>query len=1173
VKALAFEHLESDPIGIFGDVLTERGIDVDRVMLYEGESVPDWHRYDLIVAMGAGVSVWQEDEFPWIATEKRAVHEAVLAGVPYFGVCFGVQLLADAFGARSFQGPEPEIGVNQVFLTAAARHDPVFRGFPADLEVCEWHSNHFSLPPGAIRLARSPRYENQAIRYGRVAYGIQSHLEPSLEDIRAWLADTPGSAATLEQRHGRQSVERLLDDYADFVPFLQETGRQVFGRWLENALALGGLGGSVRAAGGRARQAGLSDVAGLVGRGAELARIAAALASARRGESTTLVLRGDAGTGKTALLDAAVGRARGLRILRASGEDSADTEEPFVGLADLCRPLADGIERLSPQRAEATAAILDPGTGALMGDRFAAYVGAFDLLVESAATTPLLVLVDDAHLLDDASAEAIAFIAGRLGTDGIALIVATESEGDLPEAEDLRLGGLAPPDARTLLEGRWAGDLAPVVAEQVLAVAAGNPLALLEIPVDLTPEQRAGTAAIGESLSASAEWAFLRRVSELTVPARQALLIAALAGVRDAEAVPRACQALGLDDDAVAEAHASGLIRLDGGRVGFRHSLARTVVTYSALRVDRRAAHAALAAALDGDAGIWHRARAAERADESIAGGLERIGFRARDQGAFAAAARRLELAARLTPDPDTRAGRLLEAARAAHLAGHVNAALGHIDAALRSVTAEPLRGNAEHLRGLIIARSGSAEVARERLVAAAERCEGDQPLLASQMLADAVLPTLRAGSPAEAVRIARRAAGLAGEGDGRAVPAAAIALGTALIFAGEYVEGVALIDATASGRRVTDRRQRMYLGAGLVLAGRHASARRVLVELIDEARAAGAVSVLPYALIRFADVELETGRWPTAAAALHEALRLAWETGQTADYGLALGALAWLDAVRGHDTECRAHVEEALELAGRLGSGSRLDRAATALGLLELGHGHPERAIEHLEAACRLQDEAGWSDAARTPHRRPDLVEAYALAGRRQDAREALERFQQDAERTSRTTALAAAARCRALLDEQDDPDAAFAEARRLAGEARTPFEQARTELLYGTRLLGAGRAEQASRVLSGALVAFDRLAAEPWAGRARNGILTAGGTPPAPRIGLTERLSPRELEVALAAAEGGSSLEIAERLFLGPRTVELQLASAAIRLGLDSPAQIAEVLRDETHAHADYS
>jgi GMP synthase-like glutamine amidotransferase/DNA-binding CsgD family transcriptional regulator len=1167
VRALALEHLQSDPIGVFGDVLAERGISVDRVMLYEGEQLPDWRGYDLIVAMGAGVSVWQEDEFPWIAIEKQAVRDAVLAGLPFFGVCFGVQLLADAFGAASFQGPEPEIGVNQVFLTAAARHDPVFRGFPADLEVCEWHSNHFSLPPGAVRLARSPRYENQAIRYGRVAYGIQSHLEPSLQDIRAWLAETPGSATTFESRHGEGSVERLLEDYADFVPFLQETARQVFGRWLENALALGGLGGSARAVGPNASRTGKRVSGSLVGRDAALARIDAALASARRGESAVLVLRGDAGIGKTALLEAATKRARGLRILRMSGEDAAETEIPFAGLAQLCRPLSAGLERLSPQRAQATAAILASGSGAPTRDRYAAYAGAFDLLVQSAATTPLLVLVDDAHLLDDASAEAVAFITRRLGTDAVALLVATESDDDLSEGEELRIGGLAPPDGQALLEERWAGDLAPAVAGQVVAVADGNPLALLEIPVDLTSEQRAGTAAVTESLPPSAEWAFLRRVSALPVPARQALLVSALAGRSEVGAISQACRTLGLDDEALAAAAASGLAQVDDGRVVFRHPLARVAVTYSALRADRRAAHAALAAALGGEAGIWHRAHAAGHADESIAAGLERIGVEARDRGAFAAAARGLERAARLTSDPDARARRLLGAARAAHLAGHVNAALGHVDAALRSATAEPLRRDAEHLRGLIVARSGSAALARDQLIAVAQRCEGDQPMLAAEMLADAVLPALRAGSPAQAVGIARRAAALGKLCGGRSELAATIALGTALIFAGQYGEGAALVDTAAgSAELMADRQLQTYLGAGLVLAGRHAAARRVLVALIDEARAVGTLSVLPYALIRLADLELEMGRWTAAAAALQEARRLARETGQAADYGLALGALAWLSAVRGHDEDCQAHVDEALELAARLGRGSRLDRAASALGLLELGRGRPESAIGHLEEACRLQDEEGWSDAARTPHRRPDLVEAYALAGRGLDAQLALERFQHDAELTKRPSALAAASRCRALLADEGELDGAFAEALSLGRTVETPFERGRTELLYGVRLVDAGRPEEASRILVRAIATLDRLSAEPWAQRARSALLAAGGTLPAARIMMTERLSPRELEIGLAAAAGGSSLEIAERLFLGPRTVKLHLASAAIKLGLDSPADLAEVLQRET-------
>jgi GMP synthase-like glutamine amidotransferase/DNA-binding CsgD family transcriptional regulator/tetratricopeptide (TPR) repeat protein len=1161
MRALALEHLRSDPIGIFGDVLAERGIGVDRVLLHEGESLPNWSDYALVVAMGAGVSVWEEDEFPWIAAEKRAVREAVLAGVPYFGVCFGAQLLADVFGARSFRGPEPELGVNQVLLTAAARRDPVFRGFPADLEVCEWHSSHFSLPQGAVRLARSPRYENQAIRYGRVAYGIQCHLEPSLKEIRAWLAEFPETAVTFEARHGRGSVERLLEDYADFVPFLRTTARQVFGRWLENALALGGLGGAAHAARGGYRAAGPRAPGGLVGRGAELARIDAALASARRGESAVLVLRGEGGAGKTTLLDAAEARARGLLVLRADGED-AETERPFAGLADICRPLRERLELLSPARADAVAAVLDPESGARFADRFALYAGALDLLFATAADTPLLVLIDDEHLLDDASREAVAFIARRLGADGIALLLATEADDDLPATEDLPLGGLAPPDARALLQRRWH-DLDPSVADRVVVAAAGNPLALLEIPADLTPEQRAGTAAIDEALPASAEWAFLRRVSRLTAPARQALLVVALAGGQQQKAIARACKILDVDISTLNAAEAAGLIRRDGELLTFRHPLARTAVAYSALRADRRDADAALAAALDGEPRTWHRARAAAQPDESIALELERIAARTRDQGAFAAAARGLELAARLTPSEDARAERLLAAAGAAHLAGHVNAALNHLDAALAGAPADHVRRDAEHLRGRIVARSGSAEAARDRLLGIAAQWERAEPATAAEMLADAVLPSLRAGEPAEAVRIARRATRLAQDGGARAALASEVALGTALVFAGEYAEGARLIDdAVEHVERTGDRQLRAYLGAGLVLVGRHPAARRMLTQLIDEARGEGAVSVLPYALIRLADVEVETGGWGAGAVALHEARELARECGQPADYGLALGGLAWLDAAQGHDDTCRARVDEALELAQRLGSGSRLDRAAMALGLLELGRGHPDAAIPHLEVACRLQDEHGWSDAGRTPHRRPDLIEAYVLAGRVEDAREALDRFQREAERTRRPSALAAASRCRALLADASELDAAFAPSLAAGEEATGPFERARTELLYGLRLAEADRTQDAHRILAGAFTEFEHLGAEPWAERARQGILRTGGTLPAPQVSVLERLSPRELEVALAAVEGASAREIAERLFLGPRTVELQLASAVIKLGLGSSAELASVL-----------
>jgi GMP synthase-like glutamine amidotransferase/tetratricopeptide (TPR) repeat protein len=1150
------EHLRADPVGVFGEVLAERGIGVDRVMFHEGDPLPDWRAYDLIVAMGAGVSVWQEDEYPWIATEKATVRDAVLAGTPYFGICFGVQLLADVFGGRSFQGPEPEIGVNQVFLTAAARHDPVFRGFPPDLEVCEWHSNHFSLPPGAVRLARSPRYENQAIRYGRVAYGMQCHLEPSLDDIRAWLADFPESAVTHERQHGPGSVQDLLDDYADFVPFLQQTARQVFGRWLENAVALGGLNaarGPQRGSGDRPASLNASPPDGrtLIGRHGELARIDAALNAARRGESAVLVLRGEAGVGKSTLLDVAAERARGLRVLRAGGSEGPDAVVPFAGLLSLLSPLGRTLEATR--------------TGETV-DRFTVYAGVFRLLVDEAARTPLLILVDDADLVDEPSSEALGFIARRLGIDGVTLILATQSDDYLSNVESLRPAGLGPLEARALLDARWGSDLAPAVADQIAAAAGGVPLALLEIAAGLTPEQRTGAAAVDGELPSSAEWEFLRRVARLPSAERQTLLVAALAGDHQAGAVEVACRVLGLPEHPLESAQVNGLLAAADGRVSFSHPLARVAVIYSALRSDRRAAHAALAGALDGAERTWHRARAATRADESIAAELDLLAKDAWDRCAFASAADGFERAARLTPDSATRSRRLLEAARAAHLAGHVNAALDHLGGALRENAPETVRRDAEHLRGRIIARSGSAALARDQLVSLANRCEARDPDQAAQMLADAVLPALRAGGPEEAVEIARRATRLAPAGGPHSEQSARIALGTALILAGEYQEGVAAVDAAAdAGEHSDDLTQRAYLGAGLALAGRYAPAHRVLSEVIDQARAAGAVSVLPYALIRRADVELEIGAWTAAAAGLDEARRLAAETGQSSDHGLALGALAWLEAVRGDGPACNAHVNEAIELALRLGGGSRLDRVATALGLLELGRGRPGQAIPHLREACRLQDEQGWSDAARTPHRRPDLIEALVLSGHDGEAREALTVFQRDVTRTQRPSALATAARCQALVAAPSEMEHAFEEALRAATGFPGPFEHARTALLYGEALISAGSLEHAAGVLAPALDSLDRLGAEPWAARASTGLRAAGGELSPQRAKLSDRLSARELEVALAANDGSSSRDIADRLVLGPRTVQLQLASAAIKLGLASSMELAEHVRRE--------
>jgi len=1173
LRALALEHLRPNPIGVYGDVLDGRGVGVDRIMVDEGEAIPDWRGYDFLVVMGAGADVWAEDEHPWIPPEKETVREAVLAGVPYFGVCFGAQILASAFGAHTYRGMEAELGINQVFLTAAARRDPVFRGFPPDLDVCEWHSNHFALPAGAVRLARSPRYENQAIRIGRVAYGIQCHLETSREDLEAWLELFPDTVGLFEARHGVGSVPAFLDDYGAFVPRLRETARQLFGRWLENALTLGNRVGTARAL-RRPDPVVPEPARPLIGRDKERARLERALTTARQGGSAVVVVRGEAGAGKTALLDDTAGRAGDLRIVRVRGTD-AESERPFAGVAQLCRPLLAQRARLPAARSAALAAAIGGDSPARPVDRYAVYAGALDLLTAAAEETPILVIVDDAHLLDDASGDAIPFIARRLWIDGIALVVATESDAVLPDAEELRLGGLDPAHARSLLFARFGTELAPAVVERIVDAAHGNPLALLEIAYGLTPAQRAGGAPLDRSLPPSAEWAYLRRIEALSPETGRALLVTALAEGGHLDTVARACAGLGLDVSVLAPAERTGLVRVGTTRVTFCHELARTAVSYSALVAERRLAHEALAGAVGGDQGLWHRARASTGRDDAVADGLDGAAARACRHGAYAAAAHALEQAARLTSDPDVRAERLLGAARCAHRAGHVHAALDHSGAALDCVSDPRLRTDLEHLQGRIAARSGAAGGARDWLEAAAARCEGDDPAHAAEILADAVLPALRAGSPADAVRIARRVMRLAqGAGD-RVQFTATLLLGTALLFAGDHREGVALVDradamAGRDGAVADEAQPDPYLGAALAIAGRYGRAREVLGQLIDEARNAGAADMLPYALVRLAGVELNTGRWRAAAAAIGEAVELAQETGNSADHGLALGTLAWLEAAQGHVEACRAHVEEALELAGRLGNSSRLDRAAAALGLLELGRGRPEAAIAPLEDIRRVQLQTGWSDAALTPHQLPDLVEAYALAGRTAEAHTVLDDFERDARRTLRPSALALAARCRAFLAPDSELDARFKDALEPGVETTGPFDRARTELLYGSRLAGQGRHSEARDRLSSAFQAFGELGAEPWARRARDEIVAAGGVAPRSHANRLERLTRLELEVALAAAAGAPLDDVAHNLFLGPRTARLLLASTMAKLGAESTDQLAAALGPERLPHA---
>jgi GMP synthase-like glutamine amidotransferase/DNA-binding NarL/FixJ family response regulator/tetratricopeptide (TPR) repeat protein len=1158
MRALVFEHLDSNPVGIYADVLTARALDVDVRRLLHGDAIPDWRRYDLIVAMGGGMSVFEEEEHPWLADEKAVIGEAVRAGLPYFGICLGSQLLAEALGGRVYRGYEPELGLHPVSLLDEASRDPVLRGFPRDLAVVEFHQDHFDLPPGAVRLAGTPRYPNQAFRVGRVAYALQCHLEPTLADMEDWCRMAPGLVAAMEARNGGGWREQFLADYAHDEMRLHATGRQLFRRWLENALVHAGPLARTRPAAGRGAPVWRGE---LVGRTAECDAIERLIAAARGGRGGTLAVAGADGAGKTALLGHAERRAAGLRVLRVVGDEAA-ADEPFAALQQLVEPLGDLLAGRSSAGARALAAAVGLREGA-DGDRFAVPAGLLELLVAAGRDGPVLVLVDDVHALDEPSAEAFEFAAGRLFADRVAAIAAVRPfDRRMGRFERLDLPPLADAAAEELLAASGV-DLAPTVASEILALAAGNPLALTELARGLTDGQRTGREPLPQTpRELTLERLYLHRLEALPDETRAALLLAALAPLGDEPVLNRALVLAGIGPGTLAHAAGAGLITTTAG-VRFAHGLVRSTVVYAAPRAERMAAHAVLARAVGDerpDQQAWHAGIAAAPVDGAAAAALDGAAARARARRAHAIEARAADLAAYVGPPGDERAHRLLTAARGARRAGHLNAALDHLAESAAEATDPLLRADAARMRGRLLARAGRAPDAASELNEAAAQMEAIDADRSAALLADAVIPLLRSGRPADALDAGRRAVSLA-IAETTAL-AAELMLGTAMCLAGEHAEGTERIELVA-GRRAeieSDADLRGYLGFALRIAGRPEAAAAVLAEAVEDARSEAAVGALPYQLLRMAQVRIDLGQWIRARAELWEALSLAREAGRAADAGLALGTLAWLAAARGRDAECRASAAEAMEISARLGQGSQLDHAGSALGLLALARGDAEEAAAELEPAVRLAASAGWSDAATPPHRTPDLVEAYAASGRTDEARALSETFADQAARTRRLSAIAAAARCRGVLAAGDAFEEPFREALSIDEQATGPFDLARTELAFGRRLAATGSDEAAERLLS-ALATFERLEAIPWAAQARAELTALGTATPEPVPSLVSRLTPHELSVSLAVAGGATVDDAAAQLLFGPRTVEHLLAEAHRKLGTASAGDLARV------------
>ncbi|MGH2749647.1 MAG: AAA family ATPase [Actinomycetota bacterium] len=909
----------------------------------------------------------------------------------------------------------------------------------------------------------------------------------------------------------------------------------------------------------------------IVGRADELAELEGLLGDLREGRGRALILLGEAGIGKTTLLDALAERARdGVTVLRARGVES-EAEIAFSALLDLLSPIIDDREVLPAPQSSALAAALSRGPPQ-PGDRLGVCVATWGLLSASGGKCPVLVLVDDLQWLDVPSRECVLYAARRVsGAVTFALAARTRQDAGR-EFEGVPARSLAQLDdhsARELL-ARAAPDLAAPVAAALVEAAAGNPLALVELPATLTTEQRSGHVGLVLPLvpGGRLDAAFAHRIAALPGRARRALLVAAAYQGDDLTTISAACAAAGTDVELLAHAETGGLVRIGDGRVAFGHPLMRGAAYHGAKADQRRDAHRALGRVLHDERRAWHLAAASVGPDEEVAAELERVAGAAAARRGYASASAALERAARLSPDRELFARRMLVAGETAIAAGLSDRASVLLVEASGATGEHALRARAEHLRGLAMLWSGHAKAAAELLVREAERAAPENPLQAAGMLADAAMANAATGDCRRVLALAERAGALLGDSGDAPTRAHVLAvLSWALTLRGEVHRARPVLDE--AGRLAADidplspTAQSMLIAINARLpTGEFERTLAECLGICERAREAGALGALPIPLNVAADAAYRVGNWDLTDAATREGFLAAEESGQLNWMAFALIIRARLAAARGDEQTSKQTSLRSLSIAESRGLASGLMFARAALGFLELGLERIDEAVGELEAAERLAAETGLEEPTLIPWA-PDLVEAYIRVGRPDDATRVLRTLARQAASSSTAVANAALARCRGMVE--DDFDAAFAEALVLDDRRPMPFERARTLLAYGRRLHRSRRRAEARERLREALAGFERLGAAPWAAQAAHELRAAGGRRSRAH---DDMLTSQERRVAAAVARGATNREVAAELFLAPKTVEFHLQHIYRKLGVRSRAQLAAKLARQSAA-----
>jgi DNA-binding CsgD family transcriptional regulator len=922
----------------------------------------------------------------------------------------------------------------------------------------------------------------------------------------------------------------------------------------------------------------------VIGRGDERALIEGLLVAARSGRSGVLVLHGEPGVGKSALLGHAMELAGGFRVLAATGVET-EVDLAFAGLDQLVRPVLRRAERLPEVQADALLGALGL-VERVSSDRFLVAAATLSLLSDAAEDGPVLCVIDDAQWLDQPSSEVLAFAGRRLEAEGIVVLVATR-EDPWPGLPALGIGGFGPEAAGELLRARGV-DLAPDVRARVVAETGGNALALVELAESLSSEQQAGADPLPHPLRLTprVEQAFLAKVRRLPQATQTLLLVAAADDTADPAVVFRAAADLDLQPEALEPAEQAGLANVDGTeRIAFRHPLVRAAVYHAATFTARTAAHRALARALEGDDHVarraWHLAATTTGPDEEIARELARSAETARQRGGHAVAAGAFERAAELSAaDPD-RARLLVAAARAAFQAGQADRAARLAELAHPLVSDAIADSELAVLRGRIEFARGSAVTAHDLLEGAARDMAARDARAAAAVAVEAARAAWTADDPGRLTGATTLLAELKLPADDPLATLGSATTAVADFFAGRTAESIVGMRRAFDAWRELARTGGAEPDAGLVEASLalvgytrvtadDAAGLALGASVVAECRQRGWVASLPWGLANLSMTEAVAGRHAAALTNATEGLGLARDLGQPASICRCESVLAWLAAVRGEEDRCHDLAHDTIMLAETHQLPTIAVSATWALGLLELSLGRPERAYD------RLADPTAGPLAV--PRFAclflPDLLEAAVRAGRTDDdlggLGELVAWYEEWATATNQPVAEANLRRTQALwCDEAAEQH--YAAALRLYEQVapdQRPFDRARTQLLYGEWLRRARRRTEARPQLASALETFQRLGADPWADRARTELRATGRTlrrQDTARVPLT----PQETQVVRLVAEGGSNQEVAAKLFLSPRTVAYHLYKAFPKLGVTSRTELAHLDLDALATH----